>query len=73
MTTGGAIGQGANLAIGSNMGSSGQIETSAMWQGNCYRMQKRQTNASGALLWDCIPAQRKSDGQLGLYNVVNNI
>ena len=42
------------------------------WKGKVYNYQRRQTNASGTLLTNLIPCQRKSDGVCGMYDTVGN-
>lgn len=41
-------------------------------KGNLYHFEERQTNASGALLSDYIPCQRKSDNVCGMYDTMTN-
>ena len=66
-----AIGQSANLAIGTNLNNSGGIDANVMWAGNVYLMEVRNTNASGSIWCNFIPVQRKSDNKLGFINTVN--
>lgn len=42
------------------------------WNGKVYNYQRRQNNASGTLLTNYIPCQRKSDGVCGMYDTVEN-
>ena len=42
------------------------------WIGHLYNYQRRQTNASGALLSNYVPCQRKSDSICGMYDTITN-
>ena len=42
------------------------------WKGKCYNFQQRSGGASGTLLTNYIPCQRKSDGVCGVYDTINN-
>lgn len=51
--------------------ASGSIISNGYSIGNVYKFTKQQSDGASAYLWKCYPAQRKSDGVCGLYNVSN--
>lgn len=62
------------LSLGCNRGYGANYDHyEAFWQGNVYGFQKRQTNASGTMLCNLIPVQRKSDSLCGMYDTVAQI
>ena len=69
ITTGGAVGQTAKIFIGTNSNDSSQPDTGVYYKGNIYLYRIKNTNGSGPIENDMYPAQRKSDGVCGLYDV----
>ena len=68
ITTTSAIQTSVKICIGSNFGAGGQTDTNAMYKGRLYLFRCKNTNGSGAIENEMIPAQRKSDGVCGLYD-----
>lgn len=67
ITTTTAIGTSVNIALGTNLTSSG-YDTNNIFKGNMYRFEIKETNFSGNIINQWIPVQRKSDSAIGFYD-----
>lgn len=68
-TTAGNLNTTAALRLGCQITQTGVAAN--YWLGKIYNYQRRQTNASGTLLTNYVPVQRKSDGKYGMYDTVS--
>ena len=72
LSTSTAIGQTANIGIGTNIGEGGTWDSTYTFKGNIYMYRIKNTNGSGPIENDMYPVQRKSDKVCGMYDIKTN-